>query len=172
MPVTGPRCPNKRNNPVSAITSHKITTPSAPPLANRPTLPMLLSKTTICTGEDPCPFNTNGSLHANSSLFPKKLLFPPSNECTRPFLSESSPTPLLDVNLAISLGSNEKTRTDPSTQPVATLTSSLAPASSPRRSLTSRHTIWLEFSARPVPTPPLNASRWPIFSRGSPRLNS
>mmetsp|Transcript_30521 Transcript_30521/g.73672 ORF Transcript_30521/g.73672 Transcript_30521/m.73672 type:complete len:324 (+) Transcript_30521:250-1221(+) len=162
MPDTGPRCPNSLNSPVSAMTSHRITTPSAPPLANRPTLPPTSSSNlTIWTGEDPCPFSTRGSLHANSSLSPRKLPVRLSSECASPFRSASS-TPAEDAKRAISLGSSEKTRTDPSVQPVATLTSPLPSYSSSSPDdpppFTSRHTIWLEFKARPVPTPPLSIS--------------
>ena len=168
-PVTGPRWPSRRNRPVSATTSHSITTPSALPLASLPTPPPPpLSNFTICTGDE-WPLRTRGSRHANSSVFPKKFMPPSRREWTSP-LSVPSPPPDGDANFRTSAAPTENTLTDPSAHPVATLVSSLL-LSSPG-SETSTQTTCPEFSALPVPTPPLRTSRCPTLKAGSPRRRS
>ena len=61
----GPRCPLRRNRPVSADTSQITTSPSPPPLASLDE--SVESKDTIRTGP-PCPFSTRGSRDSISSF--------------------------------------------------------------------------------------------------------
>mmetsp|Transcript_9497 Transcript_9497/g.21218 ORF Transcript_9497/g.21218 Transcript_9497/m.21218 type:complete len:226 (-) Transcript_9497:225-902(-) len=165
--VTAPRCPRRRNRPVSATISQITTAPSEPPEASRVAAAAAehLSNTTQRTGLDPCPFKTSGSRVTNSSA-----PAPPSSSCssewTRPRLDVATdPDDEDDAASAAAATSEEdtsKTRTVPSDQPVATLQSP-PPLVSQN---TSMHVTSSPFRARPDPTPPLGLSRWAILTHG------
>ena len=111
--------------PVSATKSQRTTAPSTPPEANLVPWSIAIDRTGVV-----CPFSTSGS---GSSL-----PFSTSRECTRLVASVIS-----------------KTRTPPSTHPVAILD----PA-------TTRQTTSSLFKALPEPTPPVSNSACPSLNSG------